>query len=156
MDGGNPDLSKQFHPYTNESPATWHTQRDRTNIGNLMDEAHRDGRETYLSAMLAVYHELHAVLKPGGAVCLVTKNPVKAGKIRRLDEDTIRLMEAAGFTLLERKMAMLTEELGEQMTLDGGSKKIRRERKSFFKRLFERRRPDLAVDHEDVMFFRKV
>lgn len=112
--------------------------------------------ETYLSAMFAVYRELHAVLKPSGVVCLVTKNPVKAGKIRRLDEDTIRLMEAAGFELIERVQAMLTEELGEQITLDGGSIAIRREHKSFFKRLFERKRPDLRVNNEDVLFFRRV
>ena len=113
-------------------------------------------QETYLSAMLTVYRELHAVLKPAGVVCLVTKNPVKAGAIRRLDADTIRLMEAAGFALIERKMAMLSEDLGEQRRFDGGTDKVRRERKSFFKRLFERKRPDLRVDHEDVMFFRKV
>jgi DNA modification methylase len=139
-------------------------------IGNLKDPAgdidtvlkseirnqKSEMKETYLFAMLGVYRELRAVLKPGGVVCLVTKNPVKAGKIRRLDEDTIRLMEAAGFTLIERKRAMLTEDLGEQMALDGGSQKIRRERKSFFKRLFERKRPDLRVDWEDVLFFRKI
>lgn len=121
---------------------------DEAQIGNK-------NAETYLSAMLAVYRDLHAVLKPGGVVCLVTKNPVKAGKIRRLDDDTIRLMEAAGFELIERVQALLAEDLGEQMTLDGGAVKIRRERKSFFKRLFERKRPDLKVDHEDVTFFRR-
>ena len=129
-------------------------KRTEGQIGCLPDRGEQG--ETYLAAMLAVYRELHAVLKPGGIVCLVTKNPVKAGAIRRLDADTIRLMEAAGFTLIERKMAMLTEDLGEQGRLDGGADKIRRERKSFFKRLFERKRPDLAVDHEDVMFFQRI
>lgn len=133
-------------------------------VGNLKDpvgdndEAQIGNKNagTYLSAMLQVYRELHAILKPGGVCCLVTKNPIKNGEIRRLDEDTIRLMEAAGFTLIERVRAMLTEELGEQMTMDGGSTRIRREHKSFFKRLHDRKRPDLAVDHEDVMFFRSV
>jgi len=32
---------------------------------------------------------------------------------------------------------------------------IRRERKSFFKRLFEKKNPELKVDWEDVMFFQK-
>jgi hypothetical protein len=111
--------------------------------------------ETYLAAMLAVYRELWHVLKPGGVVCLVTKNPVRNGAIRRLDTDTIRIMELAGFTLIERLRAMLSEDLGEQMTLTGEAVPIRRERKSFFKRLFERRYPDLRVDHEDVLWFRK-
>ncbi|KKK61141.1 hypothetical protein LCGC14_3017300, partial [marine sediment metagenome] len=111
--------------------------------------------ETYLSAMRRVYAQLHLVLKPGGVVCLVTKNPVKKGQIRRLDRDTIRLMEVCGFRLMERQMAMLAEDLGVQQRLDGGADTIRRERKSFFKRLFERKYPDLRVDHEDVLWFRK-
>ena len=139
--------------------ARWTTGKDAALLrrkGDYVPQSSMGRGETYLSAILAVYRELHTVLKPHGVVCLVTKNPVKAGAIRRLDADTIRLMEAAGFTLIERKMAMLSEDLGEQGRLEGGTDKIRRERKSFFKRLFERKRPDLAVDHEDVMFFRKV
>lgn len=110
--------------------------------------------ETYLSAMLQVYQQLSIVLKVGGVVCLVTKNPVKKGQIRRLDLDTIRLMEACGFALIERYNAMLAEEI-EQGHLFGGPTTKRRERKSFFKRLFEKLHPDLRVDHEDVLFFRK-
>jgi hypothetical protein len=111
--------------------------------------------ETYLSAMLQVYRGMWEVLRPGGVVALVTKNPVKKGAIRRLDLDTIRLMAAAGFELLERKRSMLAEEhsVGH---LFGADTVIRRERKSFFKRLFEKKRPDLRVDHEDVLFFRKL
>ena len=56
---------------------------------------------------------------------------------------------------LERHRAMLREELGAQHTLDGGEVEIVRERKSFFKRLHEKRNPGLRVDHEDVLFFRK-
>jgi hypothetical protein len=63
-------------------------------------------------------------------------------------------MEAAGFTLIERKHAMLSEDLGEQMTMDGGIKKIQRVRMSFFKRLHVRKYPELAVLWEDVLFFR--
>ncbi len=128
--------------------------------------------ETYLAAMLRVYQQMHAVLKPGGVVCLVTKNPVKNKEIRRLDLDTIRLMEAVGFVFLERQMAMLVRESGVQAgfglnfetedeagnprtVLIGAEKLIRTERKSFFKRLFERAHPHLRVDHEDVLWFRK-
>lgn len=64
-------------------------------------------------------------------------------------------MEAAGFEFLERQMAMLAEDLGEQFTLEGEVVPLRRERKSFFKRLFESKRPDLAVNWEDVLWFRK-
>ncbi|MCI0439795.1 MAG: hypothetical protein L0177_11795 [Chloroflexi bacterium] len=42
-----------------------------------------------------------------------------------------------------------------QLTLDGSEHVQRRERKSFFKRLFERDHPHLRVDHEDVLWFQK-
>jgi len=145
-------------------------QSDARQIGNLPDveitnqkseirnaglDIRHPAPETYCSAMLQVYRGMHAVLKPGGVVALVTKNRVKRGKIRRLDEDTIRLMEAAGFVLLDRVRAMLAEDLGAQLSLEGADKPIRRERKSFFKRLFENKNPKLKVDWEDVMFFQK-
>jgi hypothetical protein len=138
-------------------------------LANLPDE---QAPGTYLAAMLQVYGEVHTVLRPGGVVALVTKNPVKAGKIRRLDDDTIRLCEAVGFRLVERVRAMLSEDLGEQtgMKLDyqttdeegnplsvmvGAHKRIRRERFSFFKRLHIRKHPELAVRWEDILFFQK-
>ena len=109
---------------------------------------------TYLSEMLRVYAALHRVLKVGGVCVLVTKNPVKNKQIRRLDLDTIRLMEAVGFVLIERKMAMLAEEM-QHGHLFGGPTTKKRERKSFFKRLYEAKHPELAVDHEDILIFRK-
>jgi tRNA G10 N-methylase Trm11 len=130
-------------------------------IGNLRDpkgdiDQVLNGKtgQTYLSAMLEVYRQLHLVLKPGGVVALVTKNPIKKGQLRRLDLDTIRLMEATGFELFERKRAMLAE-ITHQGHLLGEPTVHKRERKSFFKRLYEKNHPELAVDHEDVMFFRK-
>ncbi|MCI0402675.1 MAG: site-specific DNA-methyltransferase [Acidobacteria bacterium] len=136
--------------------------RNPAQIGNLPDpkgdidiaNQSNSGR-TYLSEMRKVYAEISAVLKPGGVVCLVTKNPVKRGQIRRLDLDTIRLMEHVGFRFLERQRAMLAEEGPPQLTLDGSEHVQRRERKSFFKRLFERDHPHLRVDHEDVLWFQK-
>lgn len=115
-------------------------------IGNANDE-------TYLSAMFQVYSELHRVLRRGGVVALVTKNPVKNKQIRRLDLDTITLMERAGFSLIERFRAMLTRET-QHGHLFGGETIQRTERKSFFKRLYERKNPGLRVDWEDVLIFR--
>jgi tRNA G10 N-methylase Trm11 len=117
-------------------------------IGNLHDQ-------TYLRAMYAVYEQMYQVLKPNGVVALVTKNPVKDKQIRRLDLDTIALMEHAGFLLIEHKCAMLCDEV-QHGHLFGGDEIKRRQRKSFFKRLYEKKFPELAVDFEDVTFYRKV
>ncbi len=165
---GDIDAVLSSPPFSQEVNRDWHTEKywnkDGNHPGGLPVERNygsSEGQiemlrdETYLAAMLQVYQQMRAVLKPSGVVCLVTKNPVRDGKIRRLDEDTIRLMDAAGFVFLERQMAMLASEHGEQLTLEGASELIRVERKSFFKRLFERKYPHLRVDNEDVLWFRK-
>lgn len=130
-------------------------------IGNLRDpdgdietalRKDHEGKETYCRAMLRVYQQMHAVLRPGGVVALVTKNPVRDGRLRRLDLDTVRLMAAAGFEFIERCEAMLAEET-ELPDLFGPPQVKRKERKSFFKRLAERNGSP-RVDHEDVLFFR--
>jgi len=118
--------------------------------GHAPGQIGRERGETYCSAMLQVYRGMWQVLRESAVVALVTKNPVKDGELRRLDLDTIRLMEAAGFRLLEHHHAMLAEE---KFPLFPGTAK--RERKSFFKRLYESR-GGIRVDWEDVLFFRRV
>ena len=146
---------RKGHPASAKAIAAQMKRDEQKVYGESKGQIGQERGDTYLSAMLTVYRELARVLKSGGISVLVTKNPVKAGQIRRLDLDTIRLMEAAGFILIEHKHAMLREDLGEQGALLGPAKVIRRERKSFFKRLHEARRPDLAVNFEDILFFRR-
>jgi hypothetical protein len=118
--------------------------------GEAPGQIGRERGETYCTAMLQVYRGMWTVLRPSAVVALVTKNPVKDRALRRLDLDTIRLMDSVGFALLERKYAMLAEE---KFPLFPGLAK--RERKSFFKRLYEKN-GGIRVDHEDVLFFRRV
>lgn len=140
------------------SPEAIRAQMERDNLcvyGSSEGQIGNSNGETYLSAMLLVYRQLWLVLKPAGVVALVTKNPVKNKQIRRLDLDTIALMEKAGFVLIEHKCAMLAETM-QHGHLFGGQETRKRERKSFFKRLYEKKNPHLSVDFEDVLFFRKV
>ena len=65
------------------------------NIGNLKSQS-------YLEAMALVFQQCFAVLKDGGLMVLVTKNLIRQQKEIRLDLDTIKLMETAGFTFQER------------------------------------------------------
>lgn len=86
---------------------------ERRNIGNIhyYDQgeplSHKYSRaqpetETYLSAMLLVYQNCFAVLKDGGLLILVTKNFIRNKQQVRLDMDTIKLCEQAGFTFQDR------------------------------------------------------
>ena len=69
--------------------------KDDNNIGNLKSQS-------YLEAMLLVYQQCFAVLKDGGLCILITKNFIREQKEIRLDLDTIKLMETAGFKFQER------------------------------------------------------
>jgi len=96
------------------------------NIGNLKSTS-------YLDAMLQVYRQCHAVLRPGGVMVLVTKNFIRDKKEIRLDLDTIKLCEAAGFTFQER----FYRELPAQ---------------SFWRILYKQKYPDAPeLKYEDVL-----
>jgi len=62
----------------------------------------RQPHETYLSAMLKVYHECWKILKPNGKMVIHIKNFIRNKKVVRLDLDTIKLCEKVGFQLVER------------------------------------------------------
>lgn len=76
-------------------------KNDLGNLGNLKSD-------TYLSAMLQVYSECFKVLKSNGLMILITKNFIRKKQIVRLDLDTIKLCEKAGFTLSDRWYRKLT------------------------------------------------
>lgn len=100
------------------------------NIGNLKSD-------NYLEAMAQVYHQCHRVLKDGGLLCLVVKNFIRDKKIVRLDSDTIKLCEQAGFVLKERLKRKLTQQ-------------------SFWRIIYAQRFPDAPkIEFEDVLIFTK-
>ena len=101
------------------------------NIGNLKGE-------TYASEMLRVYRECWKVLKRGGRMVLVTRNFIRDKKVVRLDLDTVRLCEDAGFCLLDRWYFKLPT-------------------KSFWINNLRKKYPDFPeVDYEDVLIFQKI
>jgi DNA modification methylase len=101
-----------------------------TNIGNLK-------ADNYLSAMATVYGECFKVLKSGGNLVLVTKNFIRARQEVRLDLDTIKLCEQAGFKFIDRWYRRLPAQ-------------------SFWRILYRRRFPDAPeLTHEDILVFKK-
>lgn len=106
-------------------------QGDARQLEGLFDS------ETYLAAMLQVYQQCHAVLKSQGLMILVTKNFIRDQKEVRLDSDTIKLCEQAGFTFLERHYRKLPAQ-------------------SFWRTIYQKKYPDAPVlDKEDVLILRK-
>ena len=100
------------------------------NIGNLRGES-------YLSAMLEVYQGCCRVLKPQGLMILVTKNFIREKLEVRLDLDTIKLCEQAGFQFVERHYRKL---IGQ----------------SFWRRIYRQKYPEAPVlNKEDILVFQR-
>jgi len=101
------------------------------NIGNLKGEE-------YSSALLKVYAECNASLKPLGKMILIVKNFIQNKEVVRLDLETIKLCEVAGFSLLDRWYFKLP---------------IR----SFWLNLYHQKYPSVPeVKYEDVLVFQKI
>jgi len=81
-------------PFVNANP------NDKKQLANL------EGKN-YLTEMLIIYKECFKVLKQDGFMVLVIKNFVRAGVQIRLDLDTIRLCEAAGFKYIKRHYRLI-------------------------------------------------
>jgi DNA modification methylase len=133
-DEGKEELIKAINPshyVENSQPvaaARYNPSAD--NIGNLKSDS-------YLSAMLQVYQQCHKVLKPNGLMILVTKNFIRNKQEIRLDTDTIKLCETAGFTFAERHYRHLTSQ-------------------SFWRVIYQQKFPDAPVlDKEDILVFQR-
>lgn len=113
--------------------------------------------ESYWQAVAKVYHSCLLALKPGGVMALVVKDFCKDKKRMRLCDDTMRLLVWLGFEEVERVHAMLSEERIVEDLFEG-TRTIKTERKSFFRRLHEGRLAaddPRRIDFEEVLFVRK-
>lgn len=103
---------------------------DKENIGEM-----RGG--SYLEAMLQVYQQCNKALKPDGLMILVTKNFIRNKQVVRLDSDTIKICEQAGFIYLERYYRKLPAQ-------------------SFWRTIYHQKHPEVEkINHEDVLVFEK-
>jgi hypothetical protein len=112
--------------------------------------------ETYWQAVDAVYRACFRCIRPGGVIVLVVKDYCAKGKRVRLCDDTLRLLEHIGFVPLERIHAMLVTETVENGLF--GEEKTTKQRKSFFRRLYEAKLPEQderRIDHEEVLICRR-
>jgi len=153
-------------PWENQIPSQegpeFHQQRESIGKNNSIGHGRygespgqidQDQAETYWTAMRTVYAECHKALKPGGYLICVVKAYVKNKKRVPLPQQTLKLLIRLRFEPVERIKAMLTKE-----SVNGGlfgedivSKK---ERKSFFRRLAEKKGSP-RIDFEEILVVRK-
>ncbi len=134
------DVRRGFKPTAHQ---TTDYSTNPQNIGNQPDES-------YLSAMLKVYQQ--AFICGISPLVVVTKNPTRNGKLRRLDSDTVYLLQLAGYEIFDYHRAVLFES-HKQETLSGDTKDVHKGRISFFKRLSLEKGTTVA-QWEDIIFAR--
>lgn len=132
------DIKRGYQPTAHQ---TTDYSTNPLNIGNQPDES-------YLSAMFKVYQQ--AYLCGISPLVVVTKNPTRNGTLRRLDLDTISLLQACGYKIFDYHRSILFE-THTQNTLDGDSKDVHKGRISFFKRLSLEKGTTVA-QFEDIIF----
>jgi DNA modification methylase len=110
--------------------------------------------ETFWHAARLIVQQCHAILKPGGIAAWVTKDFVRNKARVPFSADWLKLCESCGFELVEWIHASLVKDLGKHADLYGDVHHKTVERKSFFRRLAEKKGSP-RIDHEDVIFVRK-
>jgi hypothetical protein len=110
--------------------------------------------DTFWAAARAIVEQTYAVLRPGGYAAWVCKDFVRKGQRVPFSDQWQQLCEAVGFEPVERIAAMLVDDHGDQLDIFGGVTARRKERKSFFRRLAEKKGSP-RIDHEDVIIMRK-
>lgn len=111
--------------------------------------------ETFWSSARDIVAQCHMILRPGGHAIWVCKDFVRAKKRVPFSDQWQALCESLGFRLVCRHRAMLVKVGGTQKLLDGGEHTTTRERKSFFRRLAEKKGSP-RIDWEDVICLERI
>ncbi len=109
--------------------------------------------DTFWGAARLIVEQSRAVLAEGRPAVFVTKDFVKKGERVPFSAQWVQLCEACGFELVVHIRAWLVEERGAQYNLAGDLIVKQVERKSFFRRLAEKKGSP-RIDWEDVLVFR--
>jgi hypothetical protein len=121
--------------------------RNAENIGNVEGE-------TFWDAAKQIVAECFAILRPGGTAVWVVKHFVRDKQLVDFPGDWRKLCEHVGFVTDKEVHAMLVAEERVPDLFDG-ERVRKRERKSFFRRLYERKYPGNEINFETVLFMHK-
>jgi hypothetical protein len=124
------------------------SQAGAEGYGSVVGNIGNSTGETFWSAAREIVAACHAILKPGGHALWVTKDFVRDGRVEPFTEHWIELCRACGLELVCRHRAMLVAEAVDD-GLFGQPVRTRKERKSFFRRLAEKKGSP-PIDQEDV------
>jgi len=108
----------------------------------------------FWSASRLILQHCFALLAPGGHAVWVLKAFVRNGQIVDFPSQWRTLCESLGFVTLHEHQALLVEEMMHH-TLFDGMQVMRKEKKSFFRRLHEKKYPHTAINCEVILCLQK-
>lgn len=108
---------------------------------------------TFWEAAALILRQVHQVLKPGGVAAFVCKMFVRKGALVDFPGQWAALLAACGMPVFLEVRAMLAKE-ERHLSLFGGEEVKKTERKSFFRRLAEKKGSP-EINYESVLFARK-
>ena len=156
-----PYLGGGHHP---DQTGAWNTNgrgqgggKELAGYGDTEGQIGKTDKETYWQAVYQIYQSCFLSLRVGGVIGIVVKDYCSGGKRVKLCDDTATLLEHCGFVIVERIHAMLVSEERHDDFFDGETVK-KKERKSFFRRLYEAKVPEgdeRRIDFEEVIIARK-
>lgn len=111
--------------------------------------------ETYWTAVAQVYAGVFNSLRPGGVLAVVLKNYVKNREVVPFCETTAKVLEGIGFEILDEVHAMMVKEIPTPVDMFSGESSRKVSRKSFFRRLAEKKGAP-PIDWETVLFCKKL
>jgi hypothetical protein len=110
--------------------------------------------DTFWTAARAIVAETFAVLRPGAHAAWVVKGFVRNRKLVDFPDQWRQLCESVGFVTVAEVRAWVVEDKGTQLAMDGEDKRHVTERKSFFRRLAEKKGSP-RIDWETVWLMEK-
>lgn len=146
--------TKGFHSYDGNE-AYNRCKRDYIGLGDV-DNLGNTTASDFWSAARLIMQQVAMLLPPGACAVWVCKRFVKDKKIVEFSQQWAALGESCGFETIEWIRAWLIEDRGAQYDLFGGLEEKQVKRASFFRRLYERKYPENAIDWEDVIIQKRV
>src|SRR3990167_8662631 len=151
-----PPFERAVHGYNgidgskHAKPAGKNSQAEAGGYGETRGQLGNTVGTTFWQAARDIVAQCHHILRPGGMAIWICKDFVRKGKRVPFSDQWQALCEAQGFRLVCRHRAMLVAHHGEQDTIFGDNDQITTERKSFFRRLAEKKGSP-PIDYEDVI-----
>lgn len=162
-----------YHPERMVGTRTGYIQSDHANYGTAEGQLGTASPDTFWGSARTILEQVYQVLRPGAHAIWVVKSYCRDGAIVDFPDQWTQLCSSVGFQLVHEHRALLVEDHGTQGLLFGTAmdiatsiaddtavpsdtrtfigKRVTTKRASFFRRLAEKKRPDLAIDWECVL-----